>query len=77
MVAENNMFRYILRANGSMAVAIRSEMNYLEFAEYIRSNSSRLHKHSNDRIFRLGTQEFINPEVMSPNDFAEFCPYII
>jgi hypothetical protein len=73
----NNMQRYIICANGNKAIAVHSDLNWMEFTDYVRENSKPIHEDGTDRLFKIGMMEFVNPEVMSPNDFGNYCPYLI
>lgn len=68
---------YILRGSGCKAVVIHSGLNWLEISEYVRLNSQRIHPDGSETIFRLGGIEFVNPEVMSVQDFVDRGPYLI
>lgn len=65
------MFKYIIRADGYMAIGVKSEMNLLEFQDYVREQSKPRNKREMP-CFMVGCVEFINPQVMSVNDFAEY-----
>ena len=71
------MFKYILTGNGSKATAIRSSLNCMEIKDYVRENSHKLHPESSDVVFRIGMIEFVNPQVMSADDFVDFGPYFV
>lgn len=60
-----------------MAVAVHSSLNWLEFREYIRINSKKIHPKANDTIYRIGMIELINPVVMGKDEFVDFCPHLI
>ena len=71
------MEKYILTGNRCKAIAIRSSLNCMEIKDYVRENSHKLHPEGDDVVFKVGMIEFINPQVMSPGDFADFCPHFI
>jgi hypothetical protein len=49
----------------------------MEIKDYVRENSHKLHPESNDVVFKVGFIEFVNPEVMSKEDFIDFLPYYV
>ena len=59
------------------AAAVKSNLNYIQFKDYIDSKTEKLHESGKDRIFRLGAIDFVNPKIMFPEDFKNYCPYII
>ena len=72
------MNSYIIHGAGMKAVAVHSDMNFIEFGDYVRENSTKLHEDGRDSVFRIGfTVEIVNPMVSSPKDFGNFCPYLI
>lgn len=71
------MFRYILTGDGMMSVPIHSEMNWLEMDEHMRKHTKKLHPKGQDRVYRLGTIEFINPHMKSVEDFMNFLPHML
>ena len=70
------MFKYILVGDGYMATPIHSEMNWLEMEDYIRRVSAPRTKREKP-CFQLGVWEFINPRVMSVNDYADMLPLLM
>ena len=76
-MSHSTKFRYIIRGNGCKAVAVHSDLGWLEMKEWVRENSECIHPNSYDRLLRLGTIELVNPEVMTIDDFADFCPHLI
>lgn len=68
------MFKYIIKADYRIGIAVHSDLNYNEFKDYIRMISVRDH---NNTCITVGTNVYYNPVVMLPNDFADFCPYLI
>ena len=70
-------FRYIIRAEGSKALAVRSSMQLHEMQEYIRLQSTKTHPEGNDTVFHWGCAAFVNPVVMLVDDFANWCPALI
>ena len=64
------MFKYIIRADGYMAIGVKTEMNWLEFRDYVREQSRPRNKREMP-CFMVGCVEFVNPEVMSVSDFSE------
>jgi hypothetical protein len=52
-------------------------MNHFEMVEYVRRNSVKLHPEGYETVFRIGIIELVDPVVMTPNDFANFCPYLL
>jgi len=71
------MHNYIIKGDCSKAVAVKSEMIYMDMEDYVRKHSKKIHKESYDIVFSLGAIDIVNPKVMSPNDFANCGPYII
>jgi hypothetical protein len=71
------MFKYVIRAEGNMALVVQTEMNWLEFPEYIRKRTRKLHPKGHDTVYRYGVTEFINPVVMTLEDYANFCPALM
>ncbi len=71
------MYSYILRANGHKALAIKSDLTCLSLRDLIRRQSKPVHPDSHDRVWRWGTVEFVNPEVMLPSQFTETLPALI
>jgi len=74
---QGTKFRYIIRGNGYKAVAVHSDMNLLEFQDYVREHSEKIHPSCRDFVFRIGVIELVNPEVMTIGDFADWCPFLI
>ena len=70
-------FKYVIRAEGCMAVAVHSDMNFLEFEEYVREHSEKFHPKGRDTLFRIGVIELVNPVVMMASDFVNFSPFLI
>jgi hypothetical protein len=71
------MFKYIIKGEQRKALAVHSDLNWLEFSEYIRVRSVKFHKDGTDTVFRWGGVEIINPKVMSAGDFVDFLPALI
>lgn len=73
------MYKYIIKADNNKALAVTSELPYMEFKDYFRSmHVKKIHPDGSDTIFVYGVgQEFINPRVMLPTDFANFGPVIL
>jgi len=71
------MFRYVIRAENNMALVVHSEMNWLEFPEYIKSRSKKLHPKGHDTVYRHGVIEFINPVVMTLDGYGNFAPALM
>jgi len=71
------MFSYIIRANGGKALAVHSDLMLQELRDLVRKQSKKVHPEGTDTIWMSGTREFINPEVMLVNDFANFAPTLI
>lgn len=61
--------RYIIKADGQRAFPVHSDLSLKELQEYVRKNSK-------SDIFRVGSLEYINPKVMTVEDFADCCPLI-
>ena len=59
------------------AAPFKTPMNHLEFEKYIGRNSRLLHESGKDRVFMLGTTQFVNPRIVFAEDFKNYCPYII
>lgn len=70
-------YKYIIAGDGNMAVAVHSGMNWMDFAEYVRVSSKKLHPKGRDRVFRLGGIELVNPIVYSPSEFADHLPHLL
>jgi hypothetical protein len=70
------MYKYIIRGDDFMALAVHSEMLWHDFAEYVRVQSLPRNKREMP-CFKWGVLELVNPKVMSPNDFADFLPALI
>lgn len=70
-------FTYVLVANGGKAFAIKSDYNWLEMDEYLHRHCKPLHPDSTDRVFKWGITDYINPKIMSLNDFGNYCPALI
>lgn len=64
------MFKYIITGDGYMALPVKSDMNWLQFRDYIREQSYPRKKREMP-CFKWGVIEFVNPQVMSVNDFSE------
>jgi hypothetical protein len=72
------MFNYIIAGEGSVGIPVKSEMLPDKLADYIRAHSRRLHPKGNDVVCYLFSVEgLVNPRVMSPNDYANYCPFIL
>jgi hypothetical protein len=71
------MYKYVIRAENSMALVVHSEMNWLEFQNYILRKTTKLHPKGHDTVFKYGVIEFINPKVMTLDDYANFCPALM
>ncbi len=71
------MFKYILTGNRCKAISIHSSLNCMEIKDYIRENSHKLHPEGDDVVFKVGIMEFVNPEVMSKEDFIDRLPYLV
>lgn len=71
------MFKYIIKGNNSKAIACRSEMNLFELQGYVRLHSKKLHPEGFETVFHIGAIELVDPKVMTPEDFVNFCPYIM
>lgn len=71
------MFKYIIKGDHRKALAVHSGMNWLEFTDYVRKRSVKLHPDGSDRVFRWGGVELVNPEVMSMSDYIDFLPALI
>lgn len=71
------MFNYILKGNGNMAVPVSSDMNSFEIQDYIRRNSRKIMKNSFDTVFSFGVIDFVNPEIITVDDFHKNLCYII
>jgi hypothetical protein len=52
-----------------MAISVLSSWNYVEFTDYIRERSKPRNKREMPCL-RIGSVEFVNPHVMTVNDFA-------
>jgi hypothetical protein len=70
-------YRYIIKGEGTMAMPVQSDLDWMEFKDHIQRQTKKLHPKSHDTVWCWGTTEFINPKVMSVDDFANFCPAII
>lgn len=70
-------YKYILRAEGRVGIAIHSDLSMSEMQNYIRSKSKKFHPKGNDTYITLGVTDYINPEIMSVEDYANFNPYLI
>lgn len=70
-------FRYIIAGDNDRAIAIHSDKNWNEMHDYVRQQSRFLHKDSHVRVFTMGVTELVNPKVMTPTDFVNYCPYLI
>jgi len=71
------MFKYIISGNGYKALAVHSSLNWIEFKEYVRSRSERIHPEGTDTVFKWGVLEFVNPKVFGVEEFADYLPAII
>ena len=47
------MFKYIISGNGYKALAVHSSLNWIEFKEYLRLRSERIHPEGTDTVFNL------------------------
>jgi hypothetical protein len=65
------MFKYIIRADGYMATAVHSEKNWFEMVDFIREVSKPRNKREMPCLM-VGCHEFINPVVMSVDDYANW-----
>ena len=65
-------YRYIIKADGYVALPIVSEMNWIEMKEFFQSKVKKLHPKGTDTILRWGVIELINPQLMSVDDFIHF-----
>uniref|UniRef100_A0A6M3XPU7 Uncharacterized protein n=1 Tax=viral metagenome TaxID=1070528 RepID=A0A6M3XPU7_9ZZZZ len=71
------MWKYILSGQGMRAMAVHSDLNLLEFQDFIREHSERLHADSYDTVFRWSAIEFINPKVFTRDSFVDYIPALI
>ena len=70
------MFKYIIKANGHKAIAVKSDLNYNEFNDEIRKMTKKIHKDGDDVVWNFMGVELVNPKVMTANDFADYMPFL-
>jgi hypothetical protein len=70
-------FKYVIAGNGCKAIAVHSGLNLPDMQDYIREKSKKFHEDGDDRVFRMGAIELVNPIVYCANDFADRLPYLI
>jgi len=70
-------WKYILCGQGMKAMAVHSSLRILEFKDYVREHSTEIHRDSHDRVFRWGSQEFINPKVFTRDSYVDYLPALI
>lgn len=71
------MYRYVIRSDNYMAMPVRSEYNCLQMEEWFNNHVKKIHPKCSDTIFQWGSIEFINPKLMSVDDFMSFLPALI
>ena len=71
------MYKYIISGDGMMALAVHTNLLYLDFERYVKQQSQKLHPKGTDTYFRYGVFQFINPVVWPVNDFANHLPALI
>jgi len=59
------------------ATPFKTQMNYLEFEDWVKTRTEKIHPKGKDTVFVMGAMEFVNPVVMMVDDFKNHCPYII
>lgn len=70
-------YKYIIKGDGLMALPVHSDMNWLEFYAYFRSQVKKIYPKGNDTIWKWGVIEFINPKVMTMDDFINCGPALM
>lgn len=70
------MFNYIIKGNNHKAISVKSDLNWLEFSEEIRTQTKLVHADGSDRVLNFMGVELINPQVMTPQDFANYIPFL-
>lgn len=73
----NHKFRYVITGKGMMALAVHSDLNWIEFEDCIKRQTNKIHPKGADTIWRWGTIEFINPQIKTADSFLDFCPALI
>ena len=59
------------------ATVIKSNLNWLDFKDYIDSRTEKIHESGKDRIYRNGAVQYINPKIMGIDDFKNYIPEIV
>ena len=71
------MFKYVITGKGMMALAVHSDLNWIEFKEYFYLQVRKIHPKGSDTIWNWGTIEFINPKVKTMDEFIDFGPALM
>lgn len=70
-------WKYVIKGEGRIALAVHSSMQLHELKEYIRLKSKRLHPQGTETVYCWGGLDIVNPQVMLIQDFVDFCPALI
>ena len=70
-------FNYVITGDGMMAMTVKSDLNWFEFKEYFSRQCKKLHPKGNDRVYKHGIIEFVNPQILTLNDFGNYCPALM
>lgn len=69
-------FKYVITGNDCKAKVFHSNLNLNEMVSLINELCKKVHPNLPDLVLKIGIYEFINPKVMTIDDFANFNPYI-
>ena len=68
-------YKYVIRGDYGRAIVVHSDLDFEEFKEFFYKNYvEKLHEKSYETVFVYGAMEFIDPIVMLPEEFVDYCP---
>lgn len=68
------MYHYILKGDNNKAVAIKSEALYYYLKDMLEEQTKR---EDGKKVLHIFNDTFVNPRLMTKDDFCEYLPFII